>query len=112
MSTATSSQRCNALSGLDRAPLAVEIEPAGEGGKVWLKHPRQLPILAAMENVWEITEAPDQEWPRLRMNFRATTEDGRQFRLFQDLFEGKWYRDLGPVASTNVLTAGNGSGQY
>ena len=97
MSTVTSRQLLNAIPGLAPAPLPVEIEPAAGRGKVWLKQARQLPILADMENVWDITEVPDKGWPRLRMNFRATAEDGRQFRVFQDLLEGKWYRDLGPL---------------
>ena len=98
MSTATISSRPTVTSRLDPAALPVEIQPAEEAGKVWLKQAGQPPILAAMKNVWEITEAPDGAWPRLRMNFRATTEDGRQFRLFQDLIEGKWYRELAPSA--------------
>lgn len=76
----------------------VEINPAEEMGQVWLKQAGQLPVLAAMKNLWQITEAPEGEWPPLRMNFRATTEDGRQFLLFQDLLEGKWYRDLATSA--------------
>ena len=82
------------------APVAlpVQIKAAEEAGKVWLEQAGQPAILAAMKNVWKITEAPDGEWPRLRMNFRATTEDGRQFQLFQDLLEGKWYRELAPLA--------------
>ena len=98
MSTATSSPRPIPTPGLDRAPLPVEVKAAEETGKVWLNQAGQLPILAAMRNVWNITEAQDGGLPRLRMNFRATTEDGRQFRLFQDLIEGKWYRELAPSA--------------
>ena len=90
MSTATISP------GLDPVALPVEINSAEEEGKVWLEQAGQLPILAAIKNDWQITEAPDGRWPRLRMNFRATTEDGRQFQLFQDLIEGRWYRELAP----------------
>lgn len=82
----------------DPVTLPVEIKAAEEAGKVWLKQAGQLPILAAMKNVWKITEAPDGGLPQLRMNFLATTEEGRQFRLFQDLLEGKWYRELAPSA--------------
>ncbi|MFB3119979.1 MAG: hypothetical protein ACE1Y2_05570 [Stenotrophomonas maltophilia] len=82
----------------DPVMLPVEIKAAEEAGKVWLKQAGQLPILAAMKNVWKITEAPDGGLPQLRMNFLATTEEGRQFRLFQDLLEGKWYRELAPSA--------------
>ena len=81
---------------LDRAALPVEIQAAGEACKVWLKQTGQLPILAAIKNLWEFTEAPDDGWPGLRMYFKATTEDGRQFRLFQDLLDGQWYRELTP----------------
>ena len=84
--------------GFDPAVLPLEINPAEEAGKVWLEQAGQLPILAAMKNVWKITEAPDGGLPQLRMNFLATTEEGRQFRLFQDLLEGKWYRELAPSA--------------
>ena len=98
MSTATISPCDPSTPMFDPIVLPVEIKAAEEAGKVWLKQSGQLPILAAMKNVWEITEAPDGAWPRLRMNFRATTEDGRQFRLFQDLIEGKWYRELAPSA--------------
>ena len=82
----------------DPVALPVEIKAAEETGKVWLEQAGQLPILAAMKNVWKITEAPDGGLPQLRMNFLATTEEGRQFRLFQDLLEGKWYRELAPSA--------------
>ena len=77
--------------GLENPALPLEIEPAEDAGKVWLKQDRQLPILAAMENLWEITEAPGIGWPQLRMNFQAITEDGQRLRIFQDLLEGKWY---------------------
>ena len=82
----------------DPVTLPVEIQAAEEAGKVWLEQAGQRPILAAMKNVWKITEAPDGGLPQLRMNFLATTEEGRQFRLFQDLLEGKWYRELAPSA--------------
>ncbi len=82
----------------DPVTLPVEIQAAEEAGKVWLKQAGQLPILAAMKNDWKITEAPDGGPPQLRMNFLATTEEGRQFRLFQDLLEGRWYRELAPSA--------------
>ena len=98
MSTATSSPRPNAAQRLEGTALPVEVQAAAEAGKVWLKQAGQLPILAAVENLWSITEAPDAESPQLRMNFRATTEDGREFPLFQDLLEGKWYRELAPLA--------------
>ena len=98
MSTATISPRPTAAQRWECTALPVEVQAAEEAGKVWLKQAGQLPILVAMKNVWQITEAPDGGWPRLRMNFRATTEDGRQFQLFQDLFEGKWYRELAPLA--------------
>ncbi len=92
MTTATISPEFDLLA------LPVEIKAAEETGKVWLEQAGQLPILAAMKNVWKITEAPDGGLPQLRMNFLATTEEGRQFRLFQDLLEGKWYRELAPSA--------------
>ena len=92
MSTATISPE------LDLSARPVELKAAKEAGKVWLEQAGQLPVLAALKNVWKITEAPDGAWPRLRMNFRATTEDGRQFPLFQDLLEGRWYRELAPSA--------------
>ena len=98
MSTATISARPTVTPSSNHAALPVEVIVAEEAGKVWLKHAGQPAILAAMKNVWKITEAPDGEWPRLRMNFRATTEDGREFQLFQDLLEGKWYRELAPFA--------------
>ena len=79
---------------MSTATQPVDIRSAEEAEKVWLQQAGQLPVLAAMKNVWKITEAPHGSRPRLRMNFRVTTEDGRQFRLFQDLLEGKWYRDL------------------
>jgi len=82
----------------DSVTLPVEVQAAEEAGKVWLEQAGQRPILAAMKNVWKITEAPDGGLPQLRMNFLATTEEGRQFRLFQDLLEGKWYRELAPSA--------------
>ncbi len=82
----------------DPVALPVEIQAAEEAGKVWLEQAGQRPILAAMKNVWKITEAPDGGLPQLRMNFLATTEEGRQFRLFQDLLEGKWYRELASSA--------------
>ena len=83
---------------MEGTALPVEVQAAAEAGKVWLKQAGQLPILAAVENLWSITEAPNAESPQLRMNFRATTEDGREFPLFQDLLEGKWYRELAPLA--------------
>ena len=92
MTTATISPEFDLLA------LPVEIKAAEETGKVWLEQAGQLPILAAMKNVWKITEAPDGGLPQLRMNFLATTEEGCQFRLFQDLLEGKWYRELAPSA--------------
>ena len=92
MTTATISPK------FDPVTLPVEIKAAEEAGKFWLKQAGQPAILAAMKNDWKITEAPDGELPRLRMNFQATTDDGRQFRLFQDLLEGKWYRELAPSA--------------
>ena len=98
MSTGTISPRHAVTPRMDRSALPVEVTVAEGAGKVWLKQAGQLPILAAMKNVWKITEAPDGELPRLRMNFLATTEEGRQFRLFQDLLEGKWYRELAPSA--------------
>ena len=82
----------------DPVTLPVEITAAEEAGKAWLKQAGQLPIMLDMKNDWKITEAPDGGLPQLRMNFRATTEDGRQFQLFQDLLEGKWYRELAPSA--------------
>jgi len=98
MSAATISPPDTATPNLDPAALPVEIQPAEEAGQVWLQQAGQPPILAALKNLWQITEAPDGKWPPLRMNFRATTEDGRQFRLFQDLLDGKWYRELTPSA--------------
>ncbi len=92
MTTATISPK------FDPVTLPLEIKAAEETGKVWLEQAGQLPILAALKNVWKITEAPDGGLPQLRMNFLATTEEGRQFRLFQDLLEGKWYRELAPSA--------------
>ena len=101
MSTSTISPRPTATPRLDRVALPleiVEIQAAEEAGKHWLKQAGQLPILAAVKNLWKITEVHDGVLPQLRMNFRATTEDGRQFRLFQDLLEGRWYRELAPSA--------------
>ena len=102
MTTVIISPRHTAIPRPDGPLVPVEIKPAEETGKYWLKQAGQLPVLAAMKNVWKITEAPDGAWPRLRMNFRATSEDGQQFRLFQDLLEGKWYRDLAPSAHGKV----------
>lgn len=98
MSTSTISPPPATTPMLDTLVLPVEINAAEEGGQVWLQQAGQLPVLAALKNLWQITEAPHGEWPPLRMNFRATTEDGQQFRLFQDLLEGKWYRELAPSA--------------
>ena len=96
MSTVTSTPPPIAPPRLDTSALPVEINPAEEAGKIWLQQAGQLPVLAAMKNVWKITEAPNAGWPPLRMDFRAIAEDGRQFRLFQDLSDGKWYRELAP----------------
>jgi len=98
MSTGTISPRHAVTPRMDPAPLPVEIKAAEEAGKAWLKQAGQLPIMVDMKNVWKITEAPDGGLPQLRMNFLATTEEGRQLRLFQDLLEGKWYRELAPSA--------------
>ncbi len=96
MTTATISPEFNP------ATLPVEIKTAEEAGKAWLEQAGQLPIMVDMKNDWKITEAPDGGLPQLRMNFRATTEDGRQFQLFQDLLEGKWYRELAPSAPVQL----------
>ena len=87
----------------DPATLPVEIQAAEESGKVWVKQAGERPILAAMKNLWEFTAAPDADRPGLRMNFWATTEDGRQFRLFQDLLGGKWYREFAPSTPGQLL---------
>ena len=101
MSSTTISPRPTVTPMLDctaESPEIVDIRAAEKAGKVWVKQAGQLPVLASMENLWKITESPKGKFPQLRMNFRATTEDGRQFRLFQDLLEGKWYRDPAPSA--------------
>ncbi len=101
MSSITISPRPTVTPLLDctaESPEIVDVRAAEEAGKVWVKQAGQLPVLASMENLWKITESPEGKFPQLRMNFRATTEDGQQFRLFQDLLKGKWYRDPAPSA--------------
>ena len=103
MTTATISPPSIAIPMLDRATLPVEIQAAEESGKVWFKQTGQLPILGAIKNLWEFTAAPDGGRAELRMHFQATTEDGRQFRLFQDLLDGKWYREFAPSTPGQLL---------
>ena len=101
MSTSTISPLPTAIPSMYPAALPVEIQVVSQAGKVWLEQAGEPPLLVAIKNLWKITEGPDGEWPQLKMNFRATTEDGRQFQLFQDLLEGKWYRELAPLAPSH-----------
>ena len=103
MSTATINPPLSANPQWHLMPPPVEIQSANGGGKFWLKQAGQLPMLAAIKNLWEFTEAPDGGRPGLRMHFQATTEDGGEFRLFQDLIEGKWYREIAPSAPGQLL---------
>jgi hypothetical protein len=75
-------------------PIPVDIEENDGEGNARLKLSGQWARISAIENLWEIDGYWQEDQPVIRMYFRVTAEDGRQFLIFRDLVEGAWYRQL------------------
>jgi hypothetical protein len=75
-------------------PIPVYIEENDGEGSARLKLSGQWARISAIENLWEIDGYWQEDQPVIRMYFRVTAEDGRQFLIFRDLVEGAWYRQF------------------
>jgi hypothetical protein len=75
-------------------PMPIDIEGNDGEGNARVKLSGQWAKISAIENLWEIDGYWQKGQPVIRMYFRVTAEDGRQFLIFRDLVEGAWYRQL------------------
>ena len=75
-------------------PIPLEIEENDGEGNARLRFSGQWARISTIENLWEIDGYWQKDQPVIRMYFRVTAEDGRQFLVFRDLVEGAWYRQF------------------
>jgi len=75
-------------------PAPVELVENDGRGCAWLKLSDAWVRIESIQNLWEIDGYDRPGAPALRMHFRARTADGRNILLFQDLLEGRWYRQF------------------
>lgn len=83
-----SAARCLSL------PAPVELVENDGRGCAWLKVSEEWVRIESIQNLWEIDGFHQAGAPELRMHFRARTADGQTIQLFQDLLEGRWYRQI------------------
>ena len=77
-----------------REPLCpIGVEAIGPNNIVRINQPEHLPILASLSNTWRVTAAQTEINESLQLHFIATTQSGQQILIFQDLFNGTWYRN-------------------
>ena len=70
----------------------IGVERIGPNNIVRINQPDHIPILASLSNTWRITAPQRKINASLQLHFIATTESGRKILIFQDLFNGTWYR--------------------
>ena len=75
-------------------PVPIDIEENDGAGNARVKLSGRWAKISAIKNLWEIDGYWQKDQLVIRMYFRVTTEDGRQFLIFRDLVEGAWYRQL------------------
>jgi hypothetical protein len=62
--------------------------------RAWLNLSGEWVKIASVKNLWDIDGVAAGDKSLLRMHFRVVAESGRQLRLFQDLIDGCWYREV------------------
>ena len=76
-------------------PRPVKVIEGHEGWPQQVYFSGAMSAVASIEDRWRIDDEWWREKPISRMYFDCVLEEGQRVAVFQDLMEGKWYRQQG-----------------